>query len=224
MTTPAAGHLRLVTDEPAPARPAAPESPGAPDARALRALVVIVVLTAVLAALGTQPWSLPQRAGGAVTGVHDSLVTFLLICAGGCLWAAGRVTAPAEVLGSAREVRVWWVLVIAATLVSVTAAVSLASYAGAGDAPDGLLVRWAVPVVPALLAGVVAWPHGRAARLRAALGTGVVTVPLCALGWALTASPAGSSAGLPDTLAMTMLAGAGPFALAVAVVAAGRDT
>lgn len=224
MTTSAASHLRLVTEEPAPAPATEPAVPAAPDAGVGRAVVVIAVLIAVLALLGTQPWSLPLRAGGAVTGVPQSLVTFLLICTGGCLWAAGRVTRPAEVLGSAREVRVWWVLVVAAALVSLTAAVSLASYAGVGDAPEDLLVRWAVPVVPALLAGVLAWPHGRATRIRAALGTGVVTLPLFALGWALTASPAGSSAGLPDALAMTFLAGVSPFALAVAFVAAGRTT
>lgn len=224
VTSPAASHLRLVADEPTPAPAAQPAVPAAPDAGVLRAVVVIAVLVAVLALLGTQPWSLPQRAGGAVTGVPQSLVTFLLICAGGCLWAAGRVTEPAEVLGSAREVRVWWALVTAATVVSVTAALSLASYAGNGDAPEGVLVRWAVPLVPALLAGAIAWPHGRAARLRAALGTGVVTVPLFALGWALTASPAGSPAGLPDALMMTLLAGVTPFALAVAFVAGGRRT
>lgn len=219
MTTPAASHLRLVSDQ-APSAPRA--EPAGPDAGVLRAVVVIAVLVAVLALLGMQPWSLPRRGGGAVTGVPQSLVTFLLICAGGCLWAAGRVTTPAEVLGSAREVRVWWALVMAAAVVSVTAALSLASYAGAGDAPEGLLVRWAVPAVPAVLAGVIAWPHGRAARLRAALGTGVVTVPLFALGWALAASPAGSPAGLLDALTMTLLAGASPFALAVAFVAGGR--
>jgi hypothetical protein len=63
---------------------------------------------------------------------------------------------------------------------------------------------------------------GRAARIRVALGTGLVTLPLGALGWALLSSPDLSAAGLGDVLAMTGLAGVAPLILAVAFVAADR--
>jgi hypothetical protein len=69
---------------------------------------------------------------------------------------------------------------------------------------------------------VLAADRGRTARIRAALGTGLVTVPLAALGWALLASPAGATAGLPDVLAATGLSAVAPLSLAVAFVAADR--
>jgi hypothetical protein len=75
-------------------------------------------------------------------------------------------------------------------------------------------------MVPALLAGFLADDDGPAARLRLVLGTGVVTVPLGVLGWALLSST--SAAALIDVLAMTTMATALPFALAVTFTAADR--
>ena len=181
-------------------------------------LVVLgAALTVVLALLGSQPWQLPVRAGSAVAEVPQSLLTFLLLCAAGCVWTAGRAVRPAQLLGSAVAVRLWWLLLAGAAVVSVTATLSLASYAGTGARPGELLARCAVPVVPALLAGVLARAEGRTARLRAALGTGLVTVPLLGLGWSLLASA--SAADLSDVLGMTLLAGVAPLALTVAFVA-----
>ena len=60
------------------------------------------------------------------------------------------------------------------------------------------------------------------ARVRAALGTGLVTVPLGGLGWALLSSSGRSAAGLGDVLGMTALAAVAPLVLAVAFVAADR--
>ena len=178
-------------------------------------------LTVLLALLGDQPWQLPQRVGGAVGDVPQSLVSFLVLCGALCVWAAGRAVRPQETFGSTTAVGVWWLVVIGAALVSLTATLSLTSYAGTGDQPGGLLVRCAVPVLPALLAGALARADGRGARIRAALGTGVVTVPMTAVGWSLLAS-SGAAAGLGDVLGMTLLAGATPLALAVAFVAADR--
>jgi hypothetical protein len=188
--------------------------------RTTELVVAGAALTVVLALLGRQSWQLPARGAGGVSDVPQSLLTFLLLCAAGCVWTAGRLVRPAETLRSPAGVGMWWALLAGSALVSGSAALSLASFAGTGERPTDLLVRCAVPVVPAVLAGVLARDAGRAARIRAALGTGLVTVPLGGLGWALLSSAGRSTAGLGDVLAMTGLAGAVPLALAVAFVAA----
>ncbi|WP_138757937.1 hypothetical protein [Modestobacter altitudinis] len=185
-------------------------------------LLVGAALTVVLALLVRQPWQLPSRGVSGVADVPQSLLTFLLLAAAACVWAAGRWVRPAETLTSGGAAHLWWALVSGAALVSVAAALSLASYAGTGDRPADLVVRCAVPLVPAVLAGVLAAGAGRAARVRAALGTGLVTVPLGSLGWALLSSSARSTAGLADVLGMTALAAVAPLLLAVAFVAADR--
>jgi hypothetical protein len=190
--------------------------------RSAELVVAGAALTVVLALLGRQAWQLPARGAGGVSDVPQPLLTFLLLCAAGCVWTAGRLVRPAETLRSPAAVGMWWALLAGSALVSGSAALSLASFAGTGERPTDLLVRCAVPVVPAVLAGVLARDAGRAARVRAALGTGLVTVPLGGLGWALLSSAGRSTAGLADVLAMTGLAGATPLALAVVFVAADR--
>ena len=199
------------------ARAAADSSP-----RLAGPLLVGAALTVVLALLARQPWQLPSRGAGGVADVPQSLLTFLLLAAAACVWVAGRAVRPAETLPSAGAARLWWGLVSGAALVSVAAALSLASYAGTGDRPADLVVRCAVPLVPAVLAGVLAADAGRAARVRAALGTGLVTVPLGGVGWALLSSAGRSTAGLGDVLGMTALTAVAPLLLAVAFVAADR--
>jgi hypothetical protein len=199
--------------------------PTGPTARLVHPLALAAVgagLTVVLALLGRQPWQLPQRDGSGVTAVPQSLVTFLLLSALICVWVAGRLVRPAETLRSTGAAQLWWALVAGAALVSLAADLSLASFAGTGQRPTDLLLRCAVPLVPAVLAGVLARNDGRAARIRVALGTGLVTLPLGALGWALLSSPDLSAAGLGDVLAMTGIAGVAPLILAVAFVAADR--
>ncbi len=179
---------------------------------------VIAGLTVVLALLARQPWQLPQRDGGGVTDVPQSLTSFLVLCAVLCVWLAGRLARPASTLRTAAELSAWWAIVLGAAAVSLAATLSLASYAGTGEEPEHLLVLCAVPMVPAVLTGLLAGADDRAARVRLALGSGVVTVPLGVLGWALLSAT--SSAGLADVLAMTTMATALPFALAVTYVAA----
>jgi hypothetical protein len=206
--------LQVVVEEPEPLR--APESRWAP------LLATTAALAVVLALLAGQRWQLPGRAAGAVADVPQSLVCFLLVCAGACLWAAGKATRPADTFRSPTSAHLWWVLTAGAAVVSIAADLSLAADAGAQLQPTALLVRWLVPCVPAVLAGVLARRDGRAARVRAALGTGAVTLPLFAVGWALYASPGGVALAPADVVSMVLLAGATPFALAVAFVAAER--
>ncbi|NYJ07958.1 hypothetical protein [Petropleomorpha daqingensis] len=185
-------------------------------------MATTAALAVVLAMLAGQRWQLPLRTAGSVSHVPQSLVCFLLVCAGACLWAAGKATRPAETFRSPTAAQLWWVLTAGAAVVSITAALSLAADAGAHLQPTVLLARWLVPFVPAVLAGVLARRDGRGARIRAALGTGAVTLPLFAVGWALYASPAGVALATADVVSMVLLAGAAPFALAVAFVAAER--
>jgi hypothetical protein len=203
-----------VVEEPEPVR--VPDSGWAPLVATTAALAV------VLALLAGQRWQLPGRTAGAVSDVPQSLVCFLLVCAGASLWAAGKATRPAGTFRSPTSVQLWWALTAGAAVVSITAALSLAADAGAHLQPTALLARWLVPVVPAVLAGVLARRDGRGARVRAALGTGVVTLPLFAVGWALYASPGGVALAPADVVSMVLMAGAAPFALAVAFVAAER--
>ncbi|MGY1603694.1 hypothetical protein [Geodermatophilus sp. SYSU D00815] len=235
MTTRGTAHLQLVTDEvaepavaappaePAVAAPPAEPAPAtAPTAGVLRIAGTTVALAVVLGLLGSQGWPLPGRTADGVTDVPRSLVHFLLVCAALCLWAAGRVTRPARTFRSPTDAHAWWAVVSAAAVGSLAAALSLASWGGFGAHPADLLVRWTVPFVPALVGGVLARGDGRAARTRAALGTGVVTLPLFALGWALLASPGGIALPVSEVVSTTLLAGAAPFAIAVALVTAER--
>jgi hypothetical protein len=229
VTQEAPARLNLVTDNHVltdEVRPADHQvEPAEPTARLVRPVVLVAViagLTVVLALLGRQPWPLPYRDGGGVAAVPQSLLSFLLLCVAVCVWLAGRLVRPADTLRSTGAAHLWWALIAGAALVSVAADLSLASFAGTGTRPDDLLLRCAVPLVPAVLAGVLAADAGRAARVRVALGTGLVTLPLGALGWALLSSPDRSAAGLSDVLAATCLAAVAPLALAVAFVAADR--
>jgi hypothetical protein len=70
--------------------------------------------------------------------------------------------------------------------------------------------------VPAVLAGAVVAPRGAAATA-AALSTGVVTVPLFALGWALLASRVPFPGDVLRTLWTTGILGAAPLALGVTI-------
>ena len=190
--------------------------------RSLGLVAALAALTVVLVLLARQPWQLPVRDAGGLADVPQSLVTFLLVCSGVCLWTAGRLVRPAETFRSSTAAQLWWALVIGAAVVGIAADLSLASFAGTGQRPTDLLARFAVPLVPAVLAGFLARDAGRPARVRAALGTGLVTVPLGAVGWALLSSAPRAVVELADVLAMAGLVCAAPLAIAVAFVAADR--
>src|SRR3712207_4031250 len=81
------------------ARVAAESAPR--PARSTGLLVVGLEMTVALAVLGRQTWQLPHRGPDGVTDVPQSLLSFLLLCAAGCVWAAGRAARPAETLPSA---------------------------------------------------------------------------------------------------------------------------
>lgn len=67
-------------------------------------------------------------------------------------------------------------------------ALVLAADASQEAGPVIPVFHWQFTLVPALLAGAVGATRGAAAATAAALGSGVVTLPLFPLGWALMAS------------------------------------
>jgi hypothetical protein len=114
------------------------------------------------------------------------------------------------------------IAVAAAAALVVNALVSAAE----SRAPVGAVIpvlHWLFTLVPALLAGAVTVRRGGAAPGVAALGTGVVTVPLFGLGWAQLVSREYSPDALTGSLWTTALLGALPLAVGVAsVVGRGR--
>src|SRR3954451_22507902 len=115
-------HLQVVVEEPQPVPAVAP--------RWAPLLATTAALAVVLALLAGQRWQLPARAAGVVSDVPKSLVCFLLVCAGACLWAAGKATRPAETFRSPTSAQLWWVLTAGAALVSIAPDPSLAAPAG----------------------------------------------------------------------------------------------
>ena len=69
--------------------------------------------------------------------------------------------------------------------------------------------------VPALVVGLVTRRHGRAAHLRATLGTAIVTVPLLGLGWAITGEGGDVPGALIDSLHSAVVFGAVPLLFAI---------
>jgi hypothetical protein len=77
--------------------------------------------------------------------------------------------------------------------------------------------HWAFTFVPALGAGLAARRRGSSTPLRLALGTGVVTVPLFAIGWSLFGSRDAFAAVVGNSLWNTLILGVAPLALAALV-------
>ena len=77
--------------------------------------------------------------------------------------------------------------------------------------------HWAFTFVPALLTGFAARGLGPGRAVAAALGTGVVTLPLFGLGWSLLASRESLGAGIGSSLWATALLGVLPLAISAAI-------
>jgi hypothetical protein len=172
------------------------------------------VLTAAALATGLHRWPLPAGLGEGwrVDGVPRSLAVFLGAAALCCLALAAALTVhllPARPRGPRA---VWWAAALGAALAAGGHALVLAAHARTG-VPVRPALDWALPLVPALVAGLACVTTGARPALVAALGTGVVSVPLVGLGWALYASrAAGPVLGAPLTLTLWL----GVFPLLVA--------
>jgi hypothetical protein len=188
-------------------------------ARSWRRPALLVVATAALTAAAlagsARRWPLPQRVPGGwrVTAVPGSLALFLAAVAVCCLAVAAVLTLDA-LPARPRTGRVgWWVAVLAAAAGTGWHALLLAGQ-GRLATPAVPVLDWALALVPALVAGTASVAGGARAALAAALGTGVVSLPLVAAGWGLYDSrAAGAAFGAPLTLtiwlgALPLLCGA----------------
>jgi hypothetical protein len=113
----------------------------------------------------------------------------------------------------------WLGIVLAAAAALVFNALVLAADA---DETVGAIIpifHWAFTLVPGLLAGAALVRHGAAAAAAGALGSGVVTTPLFALGFALFWSREPLGDAVASTLWITAILGGIPLLVAVATAA-----
>jgi hypothetical protein len=182
-------------------------------------MVAIAVLGLSAAILGLLPWPRPvwsQTSPWLVADMPGWLWGFLLVGALVCIGTAVVITRQQGYL-SPRDVLTWaWLglacVAAAALLWDALYAAALSTIDFGAPIP---IFHWLFTFVPALLAGSLFRSRGRQARWTAALGTGVVTVPLFAVSWSLL-SPGLSLAGISSTLSATAILGVAPLAAGVA--------
>lgn len=205
-----------------PAAPPPPAESGQASGGLWPPIVAIGVLGLVTTLLGLLPWHRPVWAPSSawmLTGVPGQMWLLVVGATLVCVVVAVLVTRRAVDM-SPRRVTTWlWVgllLLAAAALVwnaLYDAALSTIDYGAAIP-----VFHWLFTFAPAVLAGVI-FSGGRDPRTRrsAALGTGVVTVPLFALSWGLTGPPGFSLAALVAAVLPTVVLGAAPLAGGVAL-------
>jgi hypothetical protein len=160
--------------------------PGAyypPPARFPRApMVAIVVLTLLVGAAGLPEWPKPELSATSpwmVADVPGALWALVLGTTAVCVAVATVMTARAAGVGTGDRVFLAW---LALVLLSAGALVWNALYAAALSTTSfGAIIpifHWLFTFVPAVLAGALFTYRGRETRWIAALGTGMVTLPL----------------------------------------------
>jgi hypothetical protein len=191
-----------------------------PRARLLGTVGVIAVLTLLAVVVGARPWAPPGRvsSGWQVAEVPGSLAALLAVGTVVCLVTATGVTfrttelrlgEPAgaawlAIAGAAAGALVWNALVLAAD----------ADYVVGALIP---VLHWAFSLLPALLAGAVTARRESAAAGAAALGTGIVTLPLFALGFALFSSRESFLVTVGSSLWITAVLGVLPLLIGTAL-------
>lgn len=196
--------------------PAARFRPGLPWPTLLG--VVLLGVGAVL--LGQRDWAVPERVlgGWQVADVPSSLTVLLLAVTGACLLAgAWAVRGDARLAPRDPVFAVWLLVSLLAAAALIWNALVMAADAEFETGPIIPVFHWAFTFVPALLAGLAARGRGAGPAVAVALGTGVVTVPLLALGWSLLSSRESMSAGTGSALWATAILGVAPLAIAAGI-------
>ena len=177
---------------------------------------IAVALTALACVIGALSWPAPTRttSGWQVADVAPSLLALVAGTGLVCLAVAAALVAP-RALGSRPAAATWWVMAVASVLAQVWNDLYFAALAGTGGVIP--VFDWLFTFVPALVVGLVVRRHGPAAHLRATIGTGVVTLPMLALGWALVSQQESTVGALAGGLYATALFGALPLLVAVGV-------
>ena len=203
-----------------PASPA-PPPPDGPSGIPIAPMLATAVLGLSAATLGLLPWPPPvwsQSSLWLVADVPGALWVFLLVGAVISIATAVALTWREADLGPrhSRASPRFTPLAAAALLWNALYAAALSTIDFGAPIP---IFHWLFTFIPAVLAGSLFRHRGRRARWTAALGTGVVTVPLFALSWSLLI-PGLSLAGVANTLWATGILGVAPLAVGVAAAGA----
>jgi hypothetical protein len=203
-----------------------PPAPSAPDADAARprlpwtTVAVTAVLTVVAILLGQRDWAVPERVlrDWQVAAVPSSLTALVLGLTATCLVVGAAVTLREAALRPRDPAFLVW---LAVSLLAAAALIWNALVMAAdAEFETGAIIpifHWAFTFLPALLTGLAARGLGPARTVAAALGTGVVTLPLFGLGWSLLHSRESPAAGIGNSLWTTAVLGAVPLVVAAAI-------
>ena len=204
-----------------PRPPPDPARAGLP--RTLMTATVVLGLLATM--LGLLPWPQPLLVPGSTWLVDDVPGPLWLLVLSTALFCLGTaVVLLRRETGLSSRSPVFWAW-LAVVVIAAAALVWNALYASAlSDRVSGAIIpifHWLFTFTPAVLAGLLFGGRGRRAGWAAALGTGVVTLPLFALSWALLAGPDGFSlAGVTGCLYITGILGVAPLVAGVALAGA----
>ena len=203
--------------------PAPPPPPAGIQPRLPRAVIVATVVLGVLVPLiGLLPWPRPVWSPNSrwlVTDVPAPLWVFILGTTITCVAASVVLTVRAAHLRM-RDLVTWiWVaLILLAAVALVWNAVYAAALSTIEFGSPIPIFHWLFTFAPAVLAGWLFARRGREARWVAALGTGVVTVPLFALGWVLLfLRPEPLLMAIAGTAQLTVVLGVAPLIGGVAL-------
>jgi hypothetical protein len=186
----------------------------------IAAIAGTAVLTVLATLAGQHDWALPERVlgGWQVAAVPASLTVLVLLSAVVCVAVGARTTLRDSGLRPRDPAFLAWLfLVVVAAAALVWNALVLAADAAFVVGALIPVLHWAFTFVPALLAGLVARKHRPATTLAVSLGTGVVTVPLLALGFSLFDSRGPVAVGVLSSLWSTALLGVLPLAFAALI-------
>ena len=203
--------------------PPAPPSPGPHAARPRLPWATVgatAVLTVVAVLLGQRDWAVPERVlrDWQVAAVPASLTTLVLGLTAVCLLVGAAVTLRDAALRPRDPAFLVWVAVsLLAAAALIWNALVMAADAAVETGPIIPVFHWLFTFVPALLTGFAARGLGPARAVAAALGTGVVTLPLFGLGWSLLSSRESLAAGIGNSLWTTAVLGAVPLVVAAAI-------
>jgi hypothetical protein len=187
--------------------------------------VATAVLTALVTVLGLLPWPRPYLVGTtesswAIAGVRPAMWGLVIGVAMICVVTGVVVTSRLTGLRAWFPLGVAW---LALVLMTAAALVWNALHSAALSAMEfGAIIpifHWLFTFAPAVLAGALFLRRGRQARYVAAMGTGVVTVPLFHLGALLLTRDAPVEA-FVGSLPMTGLLAVAPLVGAVALAGA----
>ncbi|WP_156036500.1 hypothetical protein [Blastococcus sp. URHD0036] len=183
-------------------------------------MAAITALGSAATILGLLQWPSPVWAGSAggwlIEDVPAALWVFVLAMTVACMATAVILTWRSSSL-RLRGVAFWLWLVL--TVLAAAALIWNALYSAAlSTIAFGAIIpifHWLFTFVPAVVAGLIFGGHDGRARTSAALNTGVVTVPLFAMSWALLASDGLSLAGVAGVFLITVRLGVAPLAVGV---------